>query len=114
MVSTSIIVILAVLLIIGVVRSIKEKAQTEQVNDSPVQEQEEVYQISQEADQSNYQEVYASEVIQSEVAVEKTPVTKEKKTPVTKKTSTKKESSPKKAAPKKTSTKKTPTKKSTK
>lgn len=114
MISTSIIVILAVLLIIGIVRSIKEKAQTEQVNDSPVQEQEEVYQISQEADQSNYQEVYSSEVIQSEVAVEKTPVTKEKKTPVTKKSPAKKEASTKKAAPKKSATKKTPAKKSTK
>lgn len=114
MISTSIIVILAVLLIIGIVRSIKEKAQTEQVNDSLVQEQEEVYQISQEADQSNYQEVYSSEVIQSEVAVEKTPVTKEKKTPVTKKSPAKKEASTKKAAPKKSATKKTPAKKSTK
>ena len=36
-----IIVILAVLLIIGIVRSAREKAQSEQVKDSPVQEQEE-------------------------------------------------------------------------
>ena len=92
-----IIVILAVLLIIGIVRSAREKAQSEQVKDSPVQEQEETpYQISQESDQSNYQEVYS----QPEVEVKKAPV--------------KKEAPAKKAAPKKPTTKKAPTKKSTK
>jgi len=92
-----IIVILAVLLIIGIVRSAREKAQSEQVKDSPVQEQEETpYQISQESDQSNYQEVYS----QPEVEVKKAPV--------------KKESPAKKATPKKPTTKKAPTKKSTK
>ena len=92
-----IIVILAVLLIIGIVRSAREKAQSEQVKDSPVQEQEETpYQISQESDQSKYQEVYS----QPEVEVKKAPV--------------KKESPAKKATPKKPTTKKAPTKKSTK
>ena len=92
-----IIVILAVLLIIGIVRSAREKAQSEQVKDSPVQEQEETpYQISQESDQSNYQEVYS----QLEVEVKKAQV--------------KKESPAKKATPKKPTTKKAPTKKSTK
>ena len=92
-----IIVILAVLLIIGIVRSAREKAQSEQVKDSPVQEQEETpYQISQESDQSNYQEVYS----QPEVEVKKAPV--------------KKEAPAKKATPKKPTTKKAPTKKSTK
>ena len=92
-----IIVILAVLLIIGIVRSAREKAQSEQVKDSPVQEQEETpYQISQESDQSNYQEVYS----QPEVEVYKAQV--------------KKESPAKKATPKKPTTKKAPTKKSTK
>lgn len=114
MTPTLIIVILAVLLIIGVVRSIKEKAQVEQVNDSPVQEQKEVYQISQELDQSNYQEVYVSEETQPEIIVEKIPVSKEKKSTSAKKSPSKKESSAKKVATKKTATKKTPTKKSTK
>ena len=92
-----IIVILAVLLIIGIVRSAREKTQSEQVKDSPVQEQEETpYQISQESDESNYQEVYS----QPEVEVKKAPV--------------KKESPAKKATPKKPTTKKAPTKKSTK
>ena len=92
-----IIVILAVLLIIGIVRSTREKAQSEQVKDSPVQEQEETtYQISQESDQSNYQEVYS----QPEVEVKKAPV--------------KKEAPAKKATPKKATAKKSPTKKSTK
>ena len=92
-----IIVILAVLLIIGIVRSAREKAQSEQVKDSPVQEQEETpYQISQESDQSNYQEVYS----QPEVEVKKAQV--------------KKESPAQKATPKKPTTKKAPTKKSTK
>jgi competence protein ComGC len=92
-----IIVILAVLLIIGIVRSAREKAQSEQVKDSPVQEQEETpYQISQESDQSNYQEVYS----QPEVEV--------------KKASVKKEAPAKKATPKKPTAKKAPTKKSTK
>jgi hypothetical protein len=93
----TIIAILAVLLIVGIVRSAREKAQSEQVKDSPVQEQEETpYQISQESDQSNYQEVYS----QPEVEVKKAPV--------------KKESPAKKATPKKPTTKKAPTKKSTK
>ena len=93
----TIIVILAVLLIIGIVRSTREKAQSEQVKDSPVQDQEETpYQISQESDQSNYQEVYS----QPEVEVKKAQV--------------KKESPAKKATPKKPTTKKAPTKKSTK
>ena len=92
-----IIVILAVLLIIGIVRSAREKAQSEQIKDSPVQEQEETpYQISQESDQSNYQEVYS----QPEVEVKKAPV--------------KKESPAKKAAPKKPAAKKTLAKKPTK
>ena len=92
-----IIVILAVLLIIGIVRSAREKAQSEQVKDSPVQEQEETpYQISQESDQSNYQEVYS----QPEVEVKKAPV--------------KKEAPAKKATPKKATAKKSPIKKSTK
>ena len=91
-----IIVILAVLLIIGIVRSAREKAQSEQVKDSPVQEQEETpYQISQESDQSNYQEVYS----QPEVGV--------------KKASVKKEAPAKKATPKNPTAKKAPTKKST-
>jgi len=93
----TIIVILAVLLIVGIVRSAREKAQSEQVKDSPVQEQEETtYQISQESDQSNYQEVYS----QPEVEVKKTPV--------------KKEAPAKKATPKKPTAKKAPAKKSTK
>jgi FtsZ-interacting cell division protein ZipA len=103
----TIIVILAALLIIGIVRSTREKAQSEQVKDSPVQEQEETsYQISQEVDQSNYQEVYASEETQPEVEVKKTPAPK--KAPV------KKEAPAKKSAPKKPATKKTPAKKPTK
>ena len=97
-----IIVILAVLLIIGIVRSAREKAQSEQVKDSPVQEQEETtYQISQESDQSNYQEVYS----QPEVEVKKAPVKKEAPA---------KKATPKKATPKKATAKKSPTKKSTK
>ena len=101
--TSTIIVILAVLLIIGIVRSTREKAQSEQVKDSPVQEQEETtYQISQESDQSNYQEVYS----QPEVEVKKTPAPK--KTPV------KKEVPAKKDAPKKPATKKTQAKKPTK
>ena len=103
----TIIVILAVLLIIGIVRSTREKAQAEQIKDSTVQEQEETpYQISQEVDQSNYQEVYASEETQPEVEVKKTPAPK--KAPV------KKEAPAKKSAPKKPATKKTPAKKPTK
>ena len=97
-----IIVILAVLLIIGIVRSAREKAQSEQVKDSPVQEQEETpYQISQESDQSNYQEVYS----QPEVEVKKAPVKKEAPA---------KKATPKKATPKKATAKKSPTKKPTK
>jgi hypothetical protein len=96
----TIIVILAVLLIIGIVRSAREKSQAEQIKDSPAQEQEEVpYQISQESDQSNYQEVYS----QPEVEV--------KKAPIAKKTPAKKEAPVKKTAPKKSVAKKPGTKK---
>jgi FtsZ-interacting cell division protein ZipA len=103
----TIIVILAVLLIIGIVRSAREKAQSEQVKDSPVQEQEETsYQTSQEVDQSYYQEVYVSEDSQPEVEVKKASAPK--KAPV------KKESPAKKATPKKPAAKKTPAKKPTK
>jgi hypothetical protein len=94
----TIIVILAVLLIIGIVRSTREKAQAEQIKDSPVQEQEETpYQISQESDQSNYQEVYS----QPEVEVKKAPASK--KAPVKKEVPAKKATA--KKAPAKKSTK---------
>ena len=107
MTSTLIIVILAALLIVGIVRSIREKSQAEQSKDFPVQEQEESpYQVSQEADQSNYQEIYASEDSQPEVEV--------KKAPAPKKAPAKKEAPVKKTAPKKSAAKKPVTKKPTK
>ena len=114
MASTFIIVILAILLIVGVVRSIKERAQNKKAENSTGQDQEAPYQISQEEDHSNYQEVYASEEAQTEVIVEKTPAPKEKKAPVAKKTPAKKEAAPKKPAPKKPAAKKAPAKKPTK
>jgi len=115
MASTFIIAILAILLIVGVVRSIKERAQNKKAENSTGQDQEEApYQISQEEDHSNYQEVYASEEAQTEAIVEKTPAPKEKKAPVAKKTPAKKEAAPKKPAPKKPAAKKAPAKKPTK
>ena len=113
--ATLIIVVLSVLLIIGIVRSTKEKAQSGQVKNSPAPDQEETpYQTSQEVDQSYYQEVYASEEAQTEVVGEKLPTPKEKKAPVAKKVPAKKEAAPKKSALKKPVAKKAPAKKPTK
>jgi len=100
MTPTAIIVILAALLIIGIVRSVREKSQKEQ--DQPLPE--DSYVTSQEEDTSHYADVYESPApeVQEEVAVEEPKA-------IVKKTST-----PKKEAVKKTPTKKAAPKKTTK
>ena len=109
MTTTAIIVILAALLIIGIVRSAREKSQKEQgqpVSETP-------YVTSQEEDTAHYAEVYESPAleVQEEVVAEK-PKAIEKKSPAPKKEAAKKTPA-KKAAPKKT-TKSAPKKETTK
>ena len=98
MTTTAIIVILAVLLIIGIVRSVREKSQKEQ--DQPVLE--DPYVTSQEEDTAHYADVYESPAseVQEEVTVEE-PKAIVKKTPAPKKEALKKTPA-KKSAPKKT------------
>ncbi len=97
MTTTAIIVILAALLIIGVVRSAREKSQKEQgqpVSETP-------YVTSQEEDTAHYADVYESPSpeVQEEVTVEE-PKAIVKKTPAPKKEVAKKTPA-KKSAPKK-------------
>jgi hypothetical protein len=98
MTTTAIIVILASLLIIGIVRSVREKSQKEQ--DQPVLE--DPYVTSQEEDTAHYADVYesSSPEVQEEVVAEE-PKAIVKKTPAPKKEVAKKAPA-KKAAPKKT------------
>lgn len=98
MTTTAIIVILAALLIIGIVRSVREKSQKDQVQSVS----ETPYVTSQEEDTANYADVYESPSpeVQEEVTVEE-PKAIVKKTPATKKEAVKKTPT-KKAAPKKT------------
>ncbi len=102
MTTTAIIVILAVLLIIGIVRSVRENSKKEKDQDQSVSET--PYVTSQEEDAANYADVYESPVpeVQEEVTVEEPKV-------IVKKTS-----APKKEAVKKTPTKKAAPKKTTK
>jgi len=98
MTTTAIIVILAVLLIIGIVRSVRENSQREK---DQVQTP---YVTSQEEDTANYAEAYEStspvSEVQEEVVVKEAKVI-EKKSPAPKKEAAKKTPA-KKAAPKKT------------
>jgi outer membrane biosynthesis protein TonB len=100
MTTTAIIVILAVLLIIGIVRSARENSQKGKDQDQPVSET--PYVTSQEEDTAHYVEVYESPAleVQEEVVAEK-PKAIEKKSPAPKKEASKKTPA-KKAAPKKT------------
>ena len=100
--STIVILGLIVILAIGFIRFTKEKNQETPtpVAENPIEVKEEVYQTTQEADNSYYAEAYPQEEVKEEA-----PAPKAKKT--TKKSTTpKKESTPKKPAAKKTTTKK--------
>ena len=113
MTTTVILGLIAILLVIGFVRSSKEKSQEQLEETQTEKESEAPYQTTQEMDDSYYKETFVTEAPKEGEKVEKEiPASETRKAAPVKKTSPKKETT-KKTTAKKSPAKKSPAKKTT-